>query len=93
MGTNADSVYTIGPLDQALSASTGYPILNMFFDATKNLPATNFMAAILLITFMASTIGGLTAASRQSWAFARSHGLPFSKFLAPVYTLFFASIS
>jgi amino acid permease len=80
--TNVCSIYTIGPLDEALQA--GYPIVNMFNNATQNLAASDVMTTVLLVALAASGIASLAAASRQLWAFARSRGVPFSEFFAPV---------
>ena len=70
------------------NATTGYPIINMFFNATQNLAAADFMTAVLIVNFTAADIACVAATSRQVWAFARNHGIPFSKFIAPVRGLF-----
>jgi len=76
-------IYTVGPLDTALQVSTGYPIINMFFNATQSLSAANVMTAVIIINFTAADIACIAATSRQVWAFARNHGMPFSEFIAP----------
>jgi len=76
-------IYTIGPLDTSLVSLTGYPIIDIFQNATQNLAATDVMTAILILNFSASYIASLAAASRQLWAFARNGGVPFSRFFAP----------
>jgi len=76
-------IYTIGPLDQALQASTGFPIINLFFNSTQSFPATAVMTTVLIISQAQGGIASLAAASRQLWAFARSGGVPFSRFFAP----------
>jgi amino acid transporter len=80
------SIYTIGPLEQALVSSTGYPFIDLFYRSTKSYAATNVMTAIVIINFTAAAIAVLATASRQLWAFSRSKGMPFSGFLAPVCT-------
>jgi amino acid transporter len=77
-------IYTIGPLDQALQSPTGYPFIDLFYSATKSLAAADVMTSVVIINFTASTISTVAVASRQLWAFARSNGVPFSHFLAPV---------
>jgi amino acid transporter len=79
-----NSIYTIGPLDQALQSPTGYPFIDMFFNATNSYAATDIMTTIVIINFTASAVASLATASRQLWAFARSRGVPFSTSLAPV---------
>ena len=82
-----DSIYTIGPLDVAITQSpTGYPFIDMLYGATNSLAATDVMSSIVIINFTASGIAILATASRQLWAFARNRGVPFSAFLAPVST-------
>jgi amino acid permease len=80
VGTNICSIYTIGPLQQALQASTGYPIINLFYNSTQSLAAADVMTVVLIVNFTAAGIASLAAASRQLWAFARNHGVPFSLF-------------
>jgi len=75
-------------LDPSRGATTGYPVLNLFYRSTQSLPAADVTAAVVIINFAASTIAGLAAASRQLWSFARNRGVPFSRNLAPVCTLF-----
>ena len=73
------------PATLAPTPNTGYLIINMFYsNATNSLAAANFMTSIIIINYTAACIAGLAAASRQLWAFARNHGLPFSSFFAPV---------
>jgi amino acid transporter len=88
MGTNACSIYNIGPLSDpatlAPTPNTGYLIINMFYNATNSLAATNFMMFVIILNYTAGCIAALAAASRQFWAFARNGGVPFSNFFAPV---------
>jgi choline transport protein len=68
--------------------ATPYPIINLFYNATGSYAATNIMTAVLIINTTAAAIAGLAAASRQLWAFARDHGVPFSGFISSVRPLF-----
>jgi amino acid transporter len=77
------SIFTIGPVDEALATTTGYPFIELFYRATGSLSATNAMTAIMIINLTASSIAVLATASRQLWAFARNQGLPGSSWLAP----------
>jgi amino acid transporter len=85
------SIYTVGPLDQALQSPTGYPIIDMFHNITQSLAASDIMAVVLIINFTASAVAALAAASRQLWSFARNNGVPFSHFFAPVRIIPFLS--
>jgi amino acid transporter len=87
MRANIYRIYTYAPEDQN---PTPYPIINMFYNATGSAAATDFMMAILMINFTAGSMASLAAASRQFWAFARNHGVPFSGFFAPARIPFLA---
>jgi choline transport protein len=93
LGTNLCSIYSIGSLSDpatlAPTPNTGYLIINIFYNATNSLAATNFMMFIILFNNTAGCIASLAAASRQLWAFARNGGTPFSSVFAPVRVLFF----
>jgi amino acid transporter len=82
------SIYTVGPLSDpatlAPTPNTGYLIINMFYNATNSLAATNFVTFIIILNYTAGCIAALAAASRQLWAFARNGGIPFSTVFAPV---------
>ncbi|KAF9634607.1 hypothetical protein BFW01_g5502 [Lasiodiplodia theobromae] len=65
-----------------LSTPTGYPLIQMFANATspgnENFRAATAMCSIIILACIAATINVLTSASRMLWAFARERGLPFS---------------
>ncbi|OQE27577.1 hypothetical protein PENSTE_c004G04882 [Penicillium steckii] len=76
--------FTLGDIDDILASATGYPFIQVFYNATESLPGTNTMTAILVLTLTASTITEVATASRQLWSFARDRGLPFSDFFGYV---------
>ena len=76
--------FCLGDIDSILKTNTGYPFIQVFFNATKSRAATNVMVTILIITLTSSAISVLATASRQLWSFARDKGLPFSDWLANV---------
>ncbi|KAJ5831699.1 hypothetical protein N7474_000010 [Penicillium riverlandense] len=76
--------FTLGDIDDILKTRTGYPFIQVFYNATESLPGTNTMTAILVLTLTASTITEVATASRQLWSFARDRGLPFSDFFGYV---------
>ncbi|KAB8068941.1 amino acid transporter [Aspergillus leporis] len=76
--------FTLGDIDEVLATPTGYPFIQVFYNATNSLPGTNTMTAVLVLTLTASTITELATASRQLWSFARDGGLPFSGFFGYV---------
>lgn len=72
--------FTLGDVQDVLGTATGYPFIQVFYNATESLPGTNTMTAIIVLTLTASSITEIAAASRQLWSFARDRGLPFSEF-------------
>lgn len=76
--------FTVGDLNAALGSPTGYDFIEVFFAATNSLAGSSTMTAILIALVTSASVGFLATASRQTWAFARDHGLPASRFLAHV---------
>lgn len=76
--------FCLGDVQDILKTQTGYPFIQIFFNATKNLKATNVMVTIYILTLTSSAISVLATASRQIWSFARDRGLPFSDWFAYV---------
>ena len=68
--------FCVGNLKEALESPTGYPFIEMFYQATNSVPGTLTMTSILLIIYTCSLMGLLAAASRQFWSFARDRGVP-----------------
>ncbi|KAJ5937266.1 hypothetical protein N7454_004921 [Penicillium verhagenii] len=76
--------FTLGEVNTVLDTPTGYPFIQIFYNTTGSLVATNAMTAVLIVTLTASTITEVATASRQLWSFARDEGIPFSSFFAYV---------
>jgi amino acid transporter len=81
-------LFTIGNIDQALSTSTGYPIIEVFYQATGSKKAATLMLISIIIVGVAGSMGVVASVSRLTWAFARDGGLPLSSFFAHVRRLF-----
>lgn len=80
-------LFSVGDVDAALESPTGYPIIEIFYQATGSVTAaTAMMCAIIVVAFFA-VFGILASTSRLTWAFARDKGLPFSNFFAYVREL------
>ena len=77
-------IFTLGDVTSILETPTGYPFIQVFYDATQSLAATNVMTAIIIICLTSCCISEVATASRQLWSFARDNGLPFSGFLTHV---------
>lgn len=67
----------------ATNPANPYDFIEVFYAATGRAGAAG-MTAILITLMWLATFGFLATASRQTWAFARDRGLPFSRFLAYV---------
>ncbi|PWY88030.1 amino acid transporter [Aspergillus sclerotioniger CBS 115572] len=76
--------FTLGNVDTVLNSKTGYPFIQVFFDATKSYAATNAMTAIVTMSLIASVITEVATASRQLWSFARDGGVPLASFFGQV---------
>ncbi|KAI2815769.1 hypothetical protein CBS63078_10260 [Aspergillus niger] len=76
--------FTLGNVDEVLDSATGYPFIQVFFNATKSYAATNAMTAIVTMSLIASVITEVATASRQLWSFARDGGVPLATFFGHV---------
>ncbi|KAK0849254.1 hypothetical protein LTR03_005335 [Friedmanniomyces endolithicus] len=76
--------FTLGDTTSILATPTGYPFIQVFFNATNSYPATNTMTAIVVIVFISAVISEIATSSRQLWSFARDGGLPFSRWIAKI---------
>jgi choline transport protein len=79
-------LYCIMSLDDALSDPTGYPFIYVFRQATGSNSGTTGMTVVILLLLIMITISSMASTSRQTFAFARDHGLPFSTWLGNVNT-------
>lgn len=84
--------YCIGDIEAVLSTPTGYPFIQIFYNTTGSLAATNAMTAFIIILSASSCITIMSGSSRQLFAFARDDGLPFSKWVARVRLTFLSSL-
>ncbi|KAI9843919.1 MAG: hypothetical protein M1838_002415 [Thelocarpon superellum] len=77
-------LYSIGDVNSVLGTPTGYPVIQIFYNTTGSLAATNAMTALVISGVCFAILGQLAAASRVTWAFSRDGGIPFSKYFAHV---------
>ena len=85
LGTVIVFLFCLGDMHMALNSNTGYDFIEVFYNATQSKAGTTVMTSILLSLAMFATFGLLASASRQTWAFARDKGLPFSGVLSKVH--------
>lgn len=74
----------LGNVEDALSSPTGYPYMEIFYNATQSKGATTAMCSFLIFMSWASCLGCMATASRQLWAFARDGAVPFGPWLCKV---------
>lgn len=76
--------FTLGDATSVAATVTGYPFIQVIYNATQSYAGTNVMVAIVIIMLTACAISEVAASSRQIWSFARDRGLPFSTWLSEV---------
>lgn len=76
--------FTLGDAATVAATPTGYPFIQIFYNATQSYAGTNVMTAIIIIMLSACAVSEVAAASRQIWSFARDAGLPGHKWLSRV---------
>ena len=79
--------FTLGNLEDILETPTGYPFIQVFYNATNSNAGTSVMTAILIANITSACISTVATTSRQTWSFARDRGLPFSSFVSYVTKL------
>jgi amino acid transporter len=69
-------LFCVGNLKDALNSPTGYPFMEIFYQATNSPSGALAMCSIVLIIYCCALMGMLAASSRQLWSFARDRGVP-----------------
>ncbi|KAF9890903.1 hypothetical protein FE257_005479 [Aspergillus nanangensis] len=77
--------FCIGNIDETAASSTGVPVIQIFYDSTHSKVGACFLASLMTVICLFASISLLTEGSRSLYAFARDHGLPFSRTLATVH--------
>jgi choline transport protein len=70
--------YTLGDLTADLTSPTGYPFIQVFYNATGSKGGATAMSVILILSAIANAMTNMATASRQLFAFARDEGVPFA---------------
>jgi amino acid transporter len=77
-------LYCISDINTVTNSGTGLPLIEVYYLATgSKATATMFIVAIAIVIFVA-LFNVFASVSRLTWAFARDHGLPFSRTFAKV---------
>lgn len=78
-------LFSIDNVTAALNDPSGYPFIYVFKSAMSNQGVTA-LTIIVLIIVIAANISWNASTARQTFAFARDNGLPFSKWISHVNT-------
>lgn len=83
-------LFTMGDLETALNADSPFETA---FANTGSQGMNIFLIVIIGLLIAAGNITAVTTTSRETWAFARDAGLPFSRFMAKVSRRFNAPLN
>ncbi|PNY28121.1 amino-acid permease [Tolypocladium capitatum] len=78
-------LFCIGNITDALATPTGFPFIYVFQNATGSVAGATGLTVVVLVLLIMVTISALASTSRQTFAFARDNGLPFSSWLGAVH--------
>jgi len=76
--------FCIGDLEATATTPTGVPLIQIFYDSTGSVGGATTLAAMISIIVLVCANSLMAEGSRALWAFARDHGLPFSRFFSRV---------
>ena len=77
-------LFCIGDIDAALNTPTGYPFIEIFYQAVQSKTGAALMTALIVTLSLCATIGTMASASRQLWSFSRDRGVPGWRYLERV---------
>jgi amino acid transporter len=81
-------MFTWGDMADIADSAYGWPFLTIFYNTTGSKAATIAMTMLIIFPMTGSVIACVATASRQTWAFARDNGVPFSATVSHVSTKF-----
>lgn len=76
--------FCIGDIASTAASTTGVPLIQIFYDSTGSVVGTCFLSSLIVVIVLVCANFLLAEGSRSLFAFARDHGLPFSKLFAKV---------
>lgn len=76
--------FCLGDLESVLSTPTGFPFIQVFYNATLSKGGASAMTSIMIVMATFGSMTAMATASRQLFAFARDQGVPFSRTLSSV---------
>lgn len=76
--------FCIPDLTTALTPTYNFTYIDVLYSSTQSHAGATIMTSIITLMTLCSTISNVATASRQMFAFARDHGLPFASFVSRV---------
>ncbi|KAG6365774.1 hypothetical protein INS49_007385 [Diaporthe citri] len=76
--------FCVGDREEVLNSPTGYPFMQVFYNAVRSTRGATAMSVFITIMFFFGLLTFVATSSRQLYAFARDKGLPFSTWFATV---------
>ncbi|RYP57052.1 hypothetical protein DL769_009729 [Monosporascus sp. CRB-8-3] len=74
----------LGSLEDTLASPTQHAFLYVFYNSTQYVAGASVLGALVITMTIFTNLSVTAASSRQLYAFARDHGVPFSKTFAYV---------
>jgi amino acid transporter len=68
-------LFCMGDIQSALATTTGFPIIEIFYNITGSTGAASAMSSAIVLMASLATIPLLASAGRVMWAFARDQGM------------------
>ncbi|KAJ5456916.1 hypothetical protein N7530_012190 [Penicillium desertorum] len=81
-------LYCTSDLDAVVASSTGVPIFEMWYQATRSDVAATVFVVLLCCAAVFALIGAQQTASRLTWSLARDRAIIGSKWLNKIHTMF-----
>ncbi|KAF2816758.1 amino acid transporter [Mytilinidion resinicola] len=78
-------LFFIGDPMEALLSPTGYPVIQIYLNATGSLAGATTLTCFIIIPSVICNFSVYASVTRLVWAFARDKGLPFSSYFAYVH--------
>lgn len=78
-------LFCIGDTSQALTSTTGFPFIYVIENAVGSAGGTTGIVIVVEVLLLMITASVIASASRQTFAFARDNGLPFSRWMGTVH--------
>ena len=78
-------LFCLGDVDAALNTPTGYPFIEIFYQAVQSRTGASVMVSLIVVLAICATVGTMASASRQLWSFSRDKALPGWRILQRVH--------